>query len=95
MSIKNLIIIFISFINLSYAQSNKRKILDANQVSALFNSNGILFQNQAALVAGYEIPKGTGLNEAQFPVGYTKQLIYPFKINPFEAKIADNKESKR
>ncbi len=42
-----------------------------------------------------EWPKGTGLNEAQFPVGYTKQLIYPFKINPFEAKIADNKESKR
>ena len=53
--------LFLLFIVSSYSQSNKKKTLSANQVSALFNSNGILFQNQAAVVAGYEIPKGTGL----------------------------------
>jgi hypothetical protein len=54
--------LFLLFIVSSYSQSNKKKTLAANEVSALFNSNGILFQNQAAGVAGYEIPKGTGLN---------------------------------
>lgn len=42
-----------------------------------------------------EWPKGTGLNEAQFPKGYTKQLVYPFKNNPFENKLDEGKESVR
>jgi lathosterol oxidase len=40
-------------------------------------------------------PKGTGLNEAQFPKGFINQSIYPFKNNPFENEIADELESKR
>jgi uncharacterized repeat protein (TIGR01451 family) len=60
---KNIFLLLLISVNFSlFSQSNKKKTLSANQVSALFNSNGILFQNQSALVAGYEIPKGTGLN---------------------------------
>ncbi len=44
------------------AQSNTKQTLDANKVSALINSNGILFQNQSAGIAAYEIPKGSGLS---------------------------------
>jgi lathosterol oxidase len=42
-----------------------------------------------------EWPKGTGLNEAQFPKGYTKQLVYPFKNNPFDKQLDEGKESSR
>ncbi|NDC29975.1 MAG: sterol desaturase family protein [Bacteroidetes bacterium] len=42
-----------------------------------------------------EWPKGTGLNEAQFPKGYTKQLVYPFKNNPFDNQLGEGKESSR
>ncbi|MES2727500.1 MAG: sterol desaturase family protein [Bacteroidota bacterium] len=40
-------------------------------------------------------PKGTGLDEAQFPKGYTKQLVYPFKHNPFKNQLDEGKESSR
>jgi len=33
---------------------------------------------------GNEWPKATGLDEANFPKGYLKQLFYPFKKSPFE-----------
>jgi lathosterol oxidase len=42
-----------------------------------------------------EWPRGTGLNEAQFPKGYTKQLVYPFRNNPFENQLDEGKESLR
>ncbi len=42
-----------------------------------------------------EWPRGTGLNEAQFPKGYTKQLVYPFKNNPFDKQLDEGKESSR
>lgn len=40
-------------------------------------------------------PSGTGLNEAKFPKGYIKQLIYPFNSNPFESEINEKDVSKR
>jgi lathosterol oxidase len=42
-----------------------------------------------------EWPSGTGLNEAHFPKGYTKQLVYPFKNNPFDKQLDEGKESSR
>ena len=44
---------------------------------------------------GNEWPKGTGLNEAKFPKGFVKQLIYPFQENPFKSKLAEKDESTR
>ncbi|MFM2226131.1 MAG: hypothetical protein RJA07_2333 [Bacteroidota bacterium] len=40
-------------------------------------------------------PRGTGVNEAQFPKGYVKQLVYPFNHNPFKNKLESDKESTR
>lgn len=40
-------------------------------------------------------PKGTGVDEAQFPKGYLKQLTYPFNNNPFVNKLNKDKESSR
>ncbi len=46
--------------NSLFSQSNKQKFLDANEVSALFRSDGLLFQNKAAGIAQYEVPKNSG-----------------------------------
>jgi sterol desaturase/sphingolipid hydroxylase (fatty acid hydroxylase superfamily) len=32
-------------------------------------------------------PEGTGLHEANFPKGYTKQLVYPFTKSPFDKDL--------
>ena len=44
---------------------------------------------------GSEWPKGTGLNEANFPKGYVKQLIYPFTKNPFDDDLKTDQKTKR
>ena len=44
---------------------------------------------------GSEWPKGTGLNEANFPKGYVKQLIYPFTKNPFDDDLKTEDKTDR
>jgi sterol desaturase/sphingolipid hydroxylase (fatty acid hydroxylase superfamily) len=44
---------------------------------------------------GDEWPKGTGLDEAQFPKGYLRQLAYPFRNNPFSDRLAEGIKSSR
>lgn len=44
---------------------------------------------------GSEWPKGTGLNEANFPKGYVKQLIYPFSKNPFDDELKTEDKTNR
>jgi len=44
---------------------------------------------------GSEWPKGTGLNEANFPKGYIKQLIYPFSKNPFDDELKTEDKTNR
>jgi lathosterol oxidase len=40
-------------------------------------------------------PKGTGVNEAKFPKGYIKQMVYPFQENPFKSTLDADKKSNR
>jgi lathosterol oxidase len=40
-------------------------------------------------------PKGTGLDEADFPKGFLKQLVYPFRKNPFKNTIDPKDKSQR
>jgi len=44
---------------------------------------------------GKEWPSGTGLHEANFPKGYLKQLIYPFKKSPFDTDSNIKEETTR
>ena len=44
---------------------------------------------------GNEWPKGTGLVDASFPKGFTKQFIYPFIKNPFKNDLLPEEKSKR
>jgi sterol desaturase/sphingolipid hydroxylase (fatty acid hydroxylase superfamily) len=44
---------------------------------------------------GSEWPKGTGLNEANFPKGYVRQLIYPFAKNPFDDDLRTEDKTNR
>ncbi len=60
-NIKNILFFFNSLLCFTiYSQSNRIQYLDANKAKALINSNGVLFQNQANGIAGYEIPKNSG-----------------------------------
>jgi lathosterol oxidase len=40
-------------------------------------------------------PRATGVTEANFPKGYIKQAIYPFKQNPFDTTIEVEDKSER
>ncbi|MBL4668402.1 MAG: sterol desaturase family protein [Flavobacteriales bacterium] len=40
-------------------------------------------------------PKGTGLEETDFPKGFVKQMIYPFKTSPFNNPLPKNEKSQR
>lgn len=44
---------------------------------------------------GNEWPKGTGLVDASFPKGFMRQLIYPFRKNPFRNDLPPEERSKR
>ncbi len=40
-------------------------------------------------------PEGTGLTETAFPKGFMRQLVYPFKANPFKSKLDPSEQSDR
>jgi len=40
-------------------------------------------------------PKGTGLVDASFPKGFVRQLVFPFKKNPFKNDLLEEEKSKR
>jgi sterol desaturase/sphingolipid hydroxylase (fatty acid hydroxylase superfamily) len=40
-------------------------------------------------------PEGTGLRDASFPKGFTRQLIFPFSKNPFRNDLSEEERSKR
>ena len=44
---------------------------------------------------GSEWPKGTGLNEANFPKGYVNQLMYPFTKSPFDDQLHEQDKTSR
>jgi len=44
---------------------------------------------------GTQWPGGTGLNEANFPKGYMKQLVYPFTKSPFNNDLPQQDTTKR
>ncbi len=44
---------------------------------------------------GNEWPKGTGLDDASFPKGFVKQLIFPFTENPSDNNLNPNEKSQR
>lgn len=44
---------------------------------------------------GNEWPEATGLNEANYPKGYVKQLMYPFTKNPFDDNLDIDERTKR
>lgn len=58
----NKLLLYLSFFcsSISFSQPNRTTLLNANKVAAKINSNGFLFHNNQAEVAGYEIPKGSG-----------------------------------
>jgi len=44
---------------------------------------------------GNEWPEATGLNEATYPKGYVKQLMYPFTKSPFDDTLDIDERTKR
>lgn len=44
---------------------------------------------------GNEWPEATGLNDANYPKGYVKQLMYPFTKNPFDDNLDIDERTKR
>lgn len=42
-----------------------------------------------------EWPQGTGIDEAQFPKGYLRQLVYPFRENPFASTLPQSERCDR
>jgi len=40
-------------------------------------------------------PEGTGLEEAAFPKGFVRQLVYPFRKNPFKNDLPPDEKSTR
>lgn len=55
------ILFFLSILTFSYSQINYLT-LDVNNSSVLLSNEGTVFQNFGNVSAGYEIPKGSGLN---------------------------------
>lgn len=48
------------FVNVKYKQYPVSEYLETNNIRAIFNSDGNLFQNRNNAIAGFEFPKGSG-----------------------------------
>jgi hypothetical protein len=69
--IKHLAFLTLAFVaNTADAQINDTLIIDYNNVSALINDGGYMFQNALNGTAGYEVPKGSGNNSIYVMAGW-------------------------
>jgi hypothetical protein len=59
---KGTIALLIFIIGALEASSQAYQLLDINNVSARFNSNGLLFQDLSTSNPGFEVPKGSGIH---------------------------------